>query len=109
MGYCCRTIPFEILQKFWKVLAPFSLVFLGEKNLINGWQKFTHKWKSERSQGRLEIGKTAFAISRLNQRAGWYEPFTKESIIDVLVKSPSAALRCNPAPLDNNPDLGVQG
>jgi len=29
--------------------------------------------------------------------------------IDGFVKSPSAALRGNPAPLDNNPALGIQG
>jgi hypothetical protein len=29
--------------------------------------------------------------------------------VDGLVKSPSAALRCNPAPLDNNPALWDPG
>jgi hypothetical protein len=27
---------------------------------------------------------------------------------DGFVKSPAAALRCNPAPLDNNPALGIR-
>jgi hypothetical protein len=29
--------------------------------------------------------------------------------LDAFVKNPSAALRVNPAPLDNNPALGIQG
>jgi hypothetical protein len=29
--------------------------------------------------------------------------------IEGLVKNPSAALRGNPAPLDNHPGLGIQG
>jgi hypothetical protein len=56
MGYFCRTLPFEIIQKFWLVLAAFSRAFFGgKKGLINGWKNITQKWKSERrSLGWLE-------------------------------------------------------
>jgi hypothetical protein len=35
MGYCCRTLPFEIIQKFWMVMAAFSRVFFGEEGFNN--------------------------------------------------------------------------
>jgi hypothetical protein len=65
--------------------------------------------KKRRNQ-RLMVPIPPLAGPRALENLGPYPPTRfKERKFDGFVKSPSAALRFNPAPLDNNPALGIQG